>query len=212
MFDVIVSLIALTVAIAVRPWRALGHHGPPWPWMAWWSLLPLTWGADRYVDIAIVQPLSGTPLLVLMAGWPLAVLGLVPVTLMTGMLAHLTWDEALHRYVWLGLVPATLMMGIGALIRRLLPNHLFVYILGRGFFGALLAGTLAGWGSIALHGVTPGLDVGELMIGRWLSAWGDAFLTGMISSIFVAFFPHWLATYSDRIYLPVKRPSDPPGR
>ena len=49
------------------------------------------------------------------------------------------------------------------------------------------------------------LDPGEQMIGRWLSAWGDAFLTGMVVAIFVAFRPEWLATYSDRLYLPDDR-------
>jgi len=45
-------------------------------------------------------------------------------------------------------------------------------------------------------------ELAELMVGRWLSAWGDAVLTGMLVAIFVAFRPEWLATYSDRLYLP----------
>jgi uncharacterized membrane protein len=32
-------------------------------------------------------------------------------------------------------------------------------------------------------------------------AWGDAFVTGMLTAIFVAFKPAWLATWSDRLYL-----------
>ena len=39
------------------------------------------------------------------------------------------------------------------------------------------------------------------IVGRWLMAWGDAFLTGMFSAIFVAFVPQWLATWSDARYL-----------
>jgi len=41
---------------------------------------------------------------------------------------------------------------------------------------------------------------GDLMLGRWLAAWGDAWLCGMIGAIFVAFRPQWLATYADRIF------------
>jgi uncharacterized membrane protein len=40
------------------------------------------------------------------------------------------------------------------------------------------------------------------MLARGLAASGDAFITGMLVAIFVAFRPHWLATYSDRLYLP----------
>jgi uncharacterized membrane protein len=35
-----------------------------------------------------------------------------------------------------------------------------------------------------------------------LAAFGDAFITGMLVAIFVAFRPQWLATYTDRLYLP----------
>jgi len=41
-------------------------------------------------------------------------------------------------------------------------------------------------------------------VGLWLAAWGDAWLAGMLVAIFVAFRPEWLATYADRIYLPIK--------
>jgi uncharacterized membrane protein len=40
------------------------------------------------------------------------------------------------------------------------------------------------------------------MLARFLAAWGDAFLSGMLVAIFVAFRPAYLATYADRIYLP----------
>ena len=36
----------------------------------------------------------------------------------------------------------------------------------------------------------------------WLIAWGEAFLTGALTAIFVAFRPQWLLTYSDERYLP----------
>ena len=41
-------------------------------------------------------------------------------------------------------------------------------------------------------------------LARWLMAWGDGFVTGMLAAIFVAFKPEWLATWSDQLYL--KRP------
>lgn len=199
--DLIVAAAALGVALALRPWRAVGAGGPPWPWLAWWVLMPAFWGADRYVATPVAQPLSGACLLMLLAGWPLAMIALVPVALLTAFFAGLDAAEALHRGVWLGVVPATLAMGIGALIRRWLPNHLFVYILGRGFFATAIAGSLAGAMSVGLHALPGGLQAGDLLLARFLAAWGDAFLAGMVVAIFVAFRPQWLATYADRIYL-----------
>jgi len=41
-------------------------------------------------------------------------------------------------------------------------------------------------------------------VARWLMAWGDGFVTGMLAAIFVSSKPEWLATWSDQLYL--KRP------
>lgn len=201
LLDLALAAAALAVALALRPWRAVTAGGPPWPWLAWWMLMPAFWGADRYVAMPVAQPLSGACLLMLMAGWPLAMLALVPVAALTMLFAGLDAAEALHRAVWLGVVPATLAMALGAAIRRWLPNHLFVYILGRGFFATAIAGSLAGALSVALHGLPGGLQAADLLLARFLAAWGDAFLAGMVVAIFVAFRPQWLATYADRIWL-----------
>ncbi|MBP6899043.1 MAG: hypothetical protein KBC73_03080 [Burkholderiaceae bacterium] len=193
---------ALAVALALRPWRAVGADGPPWPWLAWWAALPLLWAADQVARIPILQPLSGASLLVLLAGWPLAMLAMVPVALVTAVVGGLAPDQALHRLVWLGVVPGTLALGLGAALRRWLPQHLFIYILGRGFFATWIAAASAGALALAVTGAPPGSEPADLLIGRLLAASGEAFLTGMFAAIFVAFRPQWLATYSDRLYLP----------
>lgn len=210
MLDPLLAVLAVTLALWLRPWRVVGPLGPPWPWLAWCAAMPLVWGVDHYVGSVVVQPLSGATLLLMMAGWPLAVLGMVPVAVVTAVMAQLDGLEALHRFVWLGVVPATFALGLGALLRRWLPHHLFIYILGRGFIGTALSAASAGWLSALLHGGPPGVDEDLLMVARWLAAWGDAFLAGMLVSIFVAFRPQWLATYSDRLYLPPSSPP-PPG-
>lgn len=200
--EALLVAVAVALALLARPWRALAQGHLPWPWLAWWAVLPLLWCADVLARVPMAQPLSGACLLLCMAGWPLAVLSLLPVALIAGWLGELPWAVALSRLVWLGIVPATLALGLGAAVRRWLPHHLFVYILGRGFFASLLALALAGWAQMAWHGVPAGMLASDLAVGRWLAAWGDAFLTGMVVAIFVALRPDWLATYSDRLYLP----------
>lgn len=200
--DLAIAVVAVMLALWTRPWRAVGPEGPPWPWLAWCALLPLFWAADRLVAMPLAQPLSGACLLLLMAGWPLAVLGMGVAAAATALLADLSLVETLQRYVWLGIVPATLALALGAAVRRWLPRHLMVYILGRGFFASAIAGIAAGWAAALTHGVPHGLAFGDLMLGRLLAAWGDAFIVGMFAAIFVAFRPQWLATYTDRLYLP----------
>ena len=59
-----------------------------------------------------------------------------------------------------------------------------------------VAGALSQWAGHVLPSVESGLS----LVARWLMAWGDAFVTGMLCSVFVAFKPAWLATWSDRLY------------
>lgn len=202
LLNALLLLAALAMALALRPWRAVGAGGPPWPWLAWWATLPLFWSADLLARAPIVQPLSGASLLVLLAGWPLAMLALLPVAGLLVVVGGLDMAAALHRLVWLGVVPGTLALVLGTALRRVLPGHLFIYILGRGFFVTWAAAALAGALALALTGAPTGTEPGDLLIGRFLAASGEAFLTGMMAAIFVAFRPQWLATYSDRLYLP----------
>jgi uncharacterized membrane protein len=53
-----------------------------------------------------------------------------------------------------------------------------------------------------LFGVPAELNLPDVVLARGLTAFGDAFITGMLVAIFVAFRPEWLATYTDRLYLP----------
>lgn len=203
--DLSICLAAAMLALALKPWRAVSAGGPPWPWLAWWAGMPALWAADRIASIPIVQPLSGVPLLVLLAGWPLAMLALLPVAAAAAWLGDLDAASLLQRIVWLGIVPGTLALGFGLALRRWLPRHLFVYILGRAFIGTALATTAAGVLASKLHGVPAGLTEDDLLLGRWLAAWGDAWIAGSLTAIFVAYRPHWLATYTDRLYLPPTR-------
>lgn len=198
------ALAALAAALALRPWRGLSAAGPPWPWLAWCTLLPLSWAVDRLGAMPAAPPLPGACLLVLMAGWPLAVLAFVPVALATAWLGDLSAAETLQRALWLGLAPATFALALGSAMRRLLPHHLFVYILGRGFIATAFANTAAGAAQALAQPLPPGLALEDLLLARGLAGWGDAILTGMIVSIFVAFRPEWLATYTDRLYLPTR--------
>jgi uncharacterized membrane protein len=194
--------LALAAALAAQPWRALPPGGPPWVWLAAASALPLLWSADRYAASAVVQPWSGASLLVLLAGWPWAVLACAAVAAVLVVIGTLEPTQAVTRLAWLGIVPACFALAFGAAARRWLPRHLFVYIFARGFFGTLLAAAGAGALAVWRHSGAAGLDVADLLLGRWLAAWGEAIVTGMLVAIFVAFRPHWLATYSDTLYLP----------
>lgn len=198
--NLILALTALGVAAWLRPWRML--RGPLLtPALAAVVLLPWVWLLPQKMPQGLQVQLSGACLLVLMLGWPLAVLVLAVVSLLVWLVGQAGVGPVLQQGVWIGLVPATLALGVGAAVRRWLPANIFIYTLGRAFMGTALSMFVAGLlleGLSSLSGQPPRE---QALVARWLMAWGDAFLTGMFAAIFVAFAPQWLATWSDRRYL-----------
>lgn len=222
----VIAILAL--AAAFKPWRVLRHAPLQSPWLMTLVVLPWAWWARAWLPPGMGLHLSGACLLVLMFGWPLAMwtsalIGLAaallaaygPVAasvsssaLMNGpalATAAMRWSALPERILWAGMVPGTLALLLGLAVRRCLPRHLFVYILGRGFFTTVIALAL-GAAAANWAGQGPrGLPVSDWLLGHWLLAWGEGIATGMLVAIFVAFRPQWLLTYSDEKYLPGAR-------
>jgi uncharacterized membrane protein len=209
-FELLCLVVACAIALAFRPWASLGAPALRMPWIATVVLLTLLWGAQRWVPAGLHVHLSGACLLVLMFGWPLAVWTLLPVAAAGTWLAGGGVADAVRLAVWTGVLPATLALLLGLLSRRWLPHHLMVYVLARGFFATAFALVLAGVLWVAAQPLPPGTEAGTALTGHWLTAFGEAFTTGMLAAIFVAYRPQWLATYSDARYLPGPAHDVPP--
>lgn len=211
--EVCLIAVALVMSLWLRPWRmlsrqALEKDGPSepsplvTPLLATLVVLPWLWALPTLHRMPLQLQWSGACLVVLMLGWPLAIPALVAVGGIAAVLSpSLDWADAMGTIAWQGVVPATLALALGAVIRRLIGTQPFVYVLGRAFLGTavclFLANVLGQWSGHSLPGVEGDLS----LVARWLMAWGDAFVTGMLTAIFVAFKPEWLATWSDRLYL-----------
>lgn len=216
LLETVVAAVMVLAALWLRPWRMLGGALLS-PFLAGLVLLPWFWMLPQMLPRSLVAggisvQLSGACLMTLLLGWPLAVVQLSGVAAVVWLVGDLGPEVWLSQWVWIGLVPATLTLALGAVLRRWLPAQVFVYILGRGFLGTALCIFLAGVLYELLYHLVGGVGVEQALVARWLMAWGDAFLTGMLVAIFVAFKPEWLATWSDQRYLvPPPPPAPPPS-
>lgn len=202
MLELILATAALAVALALRPWRLLrGHPALATPLLATLAVLPWVWALPELHHIPLQLHWSGAVLVLLMLGWPLAVPVLLAVAALAWAISPLTPAAALSLAVWQGVAPATLALMLGAALRRWLPPNPFIYVLGRGFLGAVLCLFASSLLAQALGAELPGIPSELGRVARWLMAWGDAFVTGMLTAIFVAFKPDWLLTWSDARYL-----------
>lgn len=200
-FELFIFFVALSVSLALRPWRLLNDGALISPLLGSLVILPWLWALPRLHTMPLQLQLSGACAVTLMLGWPLAVPVLTAVALLSGLFAPTDGPVLLGQVVWLGIVPATLALGAGALLRRWGGAHPFVFILGRAFAGtALCAFSAASLSQLAGYELA-NVETGLALVARWLMAWGDGVMTGMLAAIFVAFRPQWLATWSDTLYL-----------
>lgn len=199
----------LSLALAFRPWAPLAHRPLQTPWLVAMLALPVLWWTQHLLPNGMALHVSGACLMVLMFGWPLAMWSLLPVAMMASLLNQTAWPDLgplVSHVVWMGMVPGSLALLMGLSIRRWLPQHLFVYILGRGFMVTALAITASGLLTALTQQRPETLGWEDWMLGHWLLGWGEAISTGMLVAIFVAFRPEWLLTYSDARYLPPRHP------
>jgi uncharacterized membrane protein len=196
-----ILVAALVISMVTRPWRLLAGGALLTPLLAILVILPWLWALPRLHTMPLQLQFSGACAVTLMLGWPLAVPALLVVSMVSALLAPADFNTLLEQVVWQGVVPATMAMAIGAALRHWAGTHPFVFILARAFGGTVLctfaASSLALMAGHELQHVGQGLS----LVARWLMAWGDGFMTGMMAAIFVAFRPQWLATWSDRLYL-----------
>lgn len=90
-----------------------------------------------------------------------------------------------------------------------LPKQLFIYIFLYGFLSSALGMVISGLMITTLLDMNHILATSQVWAAAFpiffLLAWGEAFLSGLLTAIFVAFQPQWLTTFNDAYYLQRKK-------
>jgi uncharacterized membrane protein len=167
--------------------------------------LLLVWTLKAGVDPGLSFHLLGATLFTLMFGWELAVVALTLVTLGTTLNMGHGWSVVPVNVLVEGVVPAFATTLLLRASERRLPHNLFVYIFVNGFFGAGIAVLASSLVAAGLLAATEAYTVSHLQSGYLafvpLLMFSEAWLTGMIVSILVAYRPEWIQTFDDRQYL-----------
>lgn len=184
-------------------WEALRAPGAFSAWCAFCVALPLLWSFDIPLVQGLALHLFGMPLFVLMFGRALAMTGIgLSVAAFTVLHGGL-WGNLGMNLLLLSVLPAYCGEAVMHTTRRYFPPNMFVYLLGNGFFGALLMLTMIGLASVTAHQIwVGGMPLKTDMIAYMLLlAWGEAFLTGLLLTVFTVYRPQWVLTFDDRVYL-----------
>ena len=146
-----------------------------------------------------------------MFGRHLAVVAAVPAMVAVLLWRGGDWTGAGATWLLAAWLPATVLELLRLAADRWVPRNPFTFIFLAGFFSpgaAYVATVLAAFAVHASSQAAPWETLaGSFLPFGLLLAWGEAFLSGLLTAIFVAYEPRWMASFDDARYL---RP--PPGR
>lgn len=201
---------AIWVLLFVRsiwraPWARLKESAQSNLWWGMIVILVLLWSLAAGVKPGLSLHLLGATVFTLCFGPHLAFIGL------TLVLAGVTFNGSGG---WLSFAFNSLLMagvgvwasyGILRLAQRWLPRHFFIYVFVNGFFGGALAIMAVGVAATALLALGGAYSV-EYLMGEYLPyflllGFSEAWLSGMVMTLFVVYRPDWVATFDDSRYL-----------
>ncbi len=168
-------------------------------------ILLLVWGMKAGISPGLGFHHLGATLFTLMFGWPLAIMGLFVIMVVSVM-------QQPSEFIALGVnaslsiaVPVFTSYAILKLSQKFLVDNFFIYIFVVAFFGAGLAVAASRLTSIALLSLVSAYPdsklIAESLLLTPLFMFPEMFVTGMLITVFVVFKPDWVSTFDDERYI-----------
>ena len=144
-------------------------------------------------------------MLTLMFGWSLGIIGSGLVLLGVIFNGTAGLEDFVVSAITTGVIPVTATQILLVLIRSLLPKNFFVYVLGNGFFTAgfvaVISAFLSTW-LLIMSGTYTFAYLQQTLLPYFpLMFMPEAVLNGAIITVLVSFFPAWVGSFSDELYL-----------
>ena len=195
-FSLALYLLVLVIAVLTAPWRSLLARRERQNALGLAIItLPMLWSMSPGLPGGVGFQLLGMTTVTLIFGWQLAVV----IGTITGLILLIvgTWQQAALpvNLALVVLIPVAVTMAVLAAANLLRRTNLFVYMLGVGFFGSMLALLASLWVGVLL--LNPDLDHPLVL----LLTFPEGFLNGALISALTVFYPEIVRTYDDVRYL-----------
>ena len=198
-----VPLFALIVWRA--PWRRLSDPALFNVWMGMVVLLTVIWSMKAGVKPGLGLHLLGATVFTLSFGPALAFVGLSLITLGVTLNGAAGFFALAMNALLLAGVGVGFSDGFHRLLLGVLPKNFFVYIFINGFLGAALTVLSVGAAACLLLGGAEVYAWEYLMTEYFpyflLLGFAEAWLSGMVLTLFVVYRPDWVLTFDDTHYL-----------
>ncbi|WP_313951952.1 energy-coupling factor ABC transporter permease [Accumulibacter sp.] len=193
------------LAVRRAPWRVLADSTRLNAFLALIVALILLWHLQAGVKPGLSLHLIGATVFTLCFGWALAFIGLCLVLLGVGVNGFVGWQTFAANALLMAGVGVATSYGVHRLVDRWLPRHMFVYIFGKGFFAAAVAVMAVGVASCLLLALA-GIYDSEYLSAEYLPVFlllgfSEAWLSGMLATLFAVYRPELLADFDDTQFL-----------
>jgi len=201
------ALFAGTLLVAVRyaPWRRLTQAGQLHVFLGAVVALIVLWHMRGQVQPGLSFHLLGVTAITLMFGWSMAIIAASLALLAVCINAGYGWQGYSVSFVTVALVPISLSQLSLVLVRKYLPKHFFVYVLGNGFLTAWVVGYVSGHLAMQLLVYSGAYTMAELNVTVMpffpLMFFPEALVNGWIITMMVVFYPAWVHSFSDEQYI-----------
>lgn len=198
-------LLTLLPLLAPGAWRPLRDLRCLNLWCAAIAIVFTLWSIRSGIKPGLGMHLLGATVLMLMFGPRLAQLALYAVTAVAAFAGMGDAGAYPANALLAGAVPVWVSWALLGAVKRWLPRQIFVFILAGGFFNGGLAMAASVVMAAGLHAAAgsyaPAYLAEYYLPYALLLAWGEAFMTGMLVALMVAYYPQWIPLFDDRAYL-----------
>lgn len=198
-------LVSWVIVLRTAPWKALLDNSQSHAFLGGCVLLLTLWSITATALPGLEFHYLGAMLMTLMFRWQLAFVALNLVLLGVVLSGGASWQTIPINGLTMGLIPVLVAYGIYRFSERALPNHFFVYVFVNAFFGAgvtLLVSILTTSTILMMADV---YTFGQLTESYFpflpLMVFPEAFITGFLITLLIAFLPGWVLTFDDALYL-----------
>jgi len=200
-----VYVLLLAFAAHGAPWRTLKDESQLHVFLGTCVLLMPLWLIKTPILPGLDYHYLGATLMTLMFGWRLAIVGMSVVLAAAVLNGNLDWPGYPFNTLVMGAMPVAVSHAILRAVERWLPPNYFIYVFAAAYGGAALAvlgAVLAAVAVLWLGGVYSFAQIADkyfpLVV---LLMVPEAFITGIVIALLVAFRPHWVSTFDDNRYL-----------
>lgn len=201
----VVWVLLFAHSLLRAPWGRLRDSEQLNVWLGMVVLLTLVWSLKAGVKPGLTLHLLGATVFTLSFGPFLAFVGLSIVTLGVTLNGAAGVFSYAANALLLGGVGVGLSQVLYRIFSSMLPRHFFVYIFVNGFLGAALTIIGVGFAATVLMAVVGAYEWDYLFSEYFpyflLLAFSEAWLSGMLMTLFVVYRPHWVASFDDSSYL-----------